>query len=132
MRIDGSGEPVIRTRRAETVGGFKVPDDVRKIIQRRNAVRHLMDGEESWLFPSEGGPQLERSVSKSFAKATTEAGLVGLTLQRMRDVGAVILLRDDPDGFRRIATMLDYTEVRSVERRFRAMQGPTGTKTKKT
>jgi hypothetical protein len=132
MRIDGSGEPVIRTRRAETVGGFKVPGDVRKIIQRRKAVRHLMDGEESWLFPGEGGPQLESSVSTSFAKATAEAGLEGLTLQRMRDVGAVILLRDDPDGFRRIATMLDYTEVRTVERRFRAMQGPTGTKKKKT
>ena len=124
MRIGGDGQPIIRLRHLETVGELRVPEDVHAVILRRAALRGIAEGEESWLFPGDDGPQLERSLSTSFAEATLAAGLIGLTPQKLRDVGAIMLLRANPGAVRRIAALLDYSEVRTVLRRYRAFLTP--------
>ncbi len=125
MKISGECCPIIPPRHHEIVGNLEFPDETLGIIRRRNAIRGIFEGEESWLFPGVNGPQLARSVTMAFSGATDAAGLPGLTLQRLRDICGKLIYQNDGGRFRNVAASLNYSKTRTANRRLRPFHQPT-------
>jgi hypothetical protein len=124
MKIDGDGSPIIPPRHREIVGSIEIPHETLEIIRRRNVIRDIEPGTESWLFPGVNGPQLQRSVTAAFSSATEAAGLSGLTLQRLRDICGKLVYDQDPRRFRDVSAILGYAQTRTARLRYQPFHQP--------
>ncbi len=97
----------------------------RQMLRRRDAVLLELKLESPLLFPSHdlATPQDLKSVCSSVGKILAKLGFPGVTMQVLRDVGAVALLRDDPKKARRVMVLLGLKSVRTVHRRYAPFLG---------
>ena len=92
----------------------------RNMLTRRTTVQIELNRSSKLLFPGNDltTVQLDRSVCSSLGKILANHGFKGVTMQVLRDVGAIAMLRDDPTKVRRVMILLGYKSVRSVYRRY--------------
>lgn len=92
----------------------------RNMLKRRTTIRVDLNRSSKHLFPGNDliTVQLDRSVCSSLGKNLANHGFEGVTMQVLRDVGAIAMLRDDPTKVRRVMILLGFKSVRSVYRRY--------------
>ena len=92
----------------------------RNMLERRATIQVNLNRSSKLLFPGNDltTVQLDRSVCSSLGKILANQGFKDVTMQVLRDVGAIAMLRDDPTKVRRVMILLGYNSVRSVHRRY--------------
>lgn len=119
--FDETGMPIVRVYHVETVGIASLSDYTKDVLARRRVVLGEIDKLSHRLFDGHGhgGHQLERAVSMAVQRIAREYGVPDLTLQRLRDIGAILMLLDNKKAVRRVAALLDVVNVDQIEKRYR-------------
>lgn len=92
----------------------------RDLLSRRDSLRAKLGRSSRYLFAGDDlqKPQDAKSVCKNFSMLASAHGLKGLTIQVLRDVGAIALINDDRTKLRRVMVLLRVKSVRTVARRY--------------
>jgi len=119
LEFDPDGMPRLPHYDPKTLGSLPLSARTLGVLARRRDILAQLEMRTVVLFPGKNGaPATEQSVVISVGHALREGTLAGVTLQCLRDLGAVLLLRENPRSIRRVATLLGMKSITAVRRRY--------------
>ena len=118
LRFDSAGSPILPDEYGRADQPVRLTRSARAVLDKRRTMLEGAGLPWTLLFPGKNGSMLDRSVAISIGKLVAGTELEGVTLQHLRDLGAILLLRDNPRAIRRVATLLAMKDVRTVQRRY--------------
>jgi hypothetical protein len=119
LKFGADGMPILANYDAAKHGPLPLSGRTRRLLDQRLKLLHQLGCPIDILFQGQMGEAKERSLECATGRALNRCGVTGVSLRCLRDLGAILLLRNDPTSIRRVTVLLGMCSVKTMVRRFK-------------